>query len=615
MAISGGKIRLLRPIAFADAIVWIGDVNTYSDVPRSVVIGARASATNAGGPSSFDQTVVIGVGASSKSNLQSVIIGKGAQCDFEVTNCIALGAGASVLNPTFSACVDVVVIGFNSQVTNLSFDSVALGAQSEIHDSFSALVVGYQAKATGSSQSVVIGTGATASYIPIVWNDASNYVVIGTGASANGANGVGNSAVVIGYYAISDHDGTSSVAIGLGAAAYSPHTVVLGGGSAIGINASGAIAVGVDQTAVGDGCVDSIAVGAQAKINKAGAVSPSTQAIALGYGTYCSDACNESIAIGPVSYCERQSGRAVVIGYASYASDGDLDENLSNSVVIGDNAWSAFQGSSPRPSVILGYLSYVVGSAIVIGTGYNGNRSALAFGGGIVIGNKSVSTRFVGSNFSTTIGNGSGSIDAFQTTIIGPRSTANTPPGVPFSLLLGYGNVSNDDVNYSGQLLVGSGNTVNSYSEGTSIFGISNTVSASAESLYMGKGITCTGGSWVSVFANDSTVNALTYGVHMGQFLDVNSSFSISLGFGVTNLVDNTMVVGGNGLGQNPIHSMVVHGYNGGDLLTFAVTDNPPNNEQTGLTIAYNTGAGIVNRDVYISATPPPGAIILYMTP
>ncbi len=95
----------------------------------------------------------------------------------------------------------------------------------------------------------------------------------------------------------------------------------------------------------------------------------------------------------------------------------------------------------------------------------------------------------------------------------------------------------------------------------------------------------------------------------------MNSSVTGNAGIAIGNATAgaNEMVVGGT-IAADCLHSVRFRGFNGASLDTFRAIDNPTSGS-TGITLVHNDSVTTANKIVRASATPPVGAIYLYVDP
>jgi hypothetical protein len=610
MAITGGKVRLLHPVDFASQIVSIGDATTSSDVPRSIVIGSGASTTKPFPAAALSSNIVIGPSASSNNGDAVIVLGDNTRIVSNTTpearvayQCIVIGAGTTVTTDDNSSDGWLVTVGPDIQVTGYSSESVLLGDHASATDSHMSTIIGINATCTLAGRSVVIGDEAHSDFQ--VAPNISYCVVIGTRAYSGPAT---DFAVVIGYEA-QCIDNRFSTVIGYQARITgSNNALAMGSQALIESNAPSSVAIG-PFASIASGNAYAVVMGSHASISGVN----SSSSIVIGPYADCLDNCESSVMVGARSLIEINSPRSVLLGFDCIATN-----DCADAVVIG-NAAKASNGTSVPPSVVIGYFAMANGGVIVVGdSSQAGNMPGDVVATGVVLGPAEVSTGEI-ANRTIMAGHGSIATNCYDTVILGSQSVGgDVGKTLPYSLITGYGNIVIDAtagmLNYH-HVVVGAGNTIGDETEDSSVFGQSNVVSSNFGSTIIGRGNIVTPGSlgqYNLIFGNNNTISDGDYSLLIGESLTVSASESITLGFGASNSTNNTMIVGSD---FSPIHKLVINGYNGGDLLTLAVSDSPPSDGQTGLTVTFNTGAGVVNREVFISNTPPPNAIILYMNP
>lgn len=604
MATPGGKVSLIQGVSFADGIVSIGNKDTRSDASNSVVIGNDSYILALPAESG---TVVIGFGSVSAFSPAAIVMGTNATT---VSNpaIVILGSRSSAASlPTTPDNHSSVIVGYQCLCENGSFDSVVLG---------------YQARSSGSPGSAVIGTDAEIDERHDSVGEGIRSLVVGHQAVSNSSSGFTFGAMVIGYQAEAlggpgDEDGIHSIVIGsqasstalsqysvvVGSQSYSnsPYAVVIGKAAQVIDLATDSIAIG-PSTTVGSSCSECIVVGYTSSIQGTGFGAASTRAIAIGYNALCSNGSDDAIVLG-IQSSAQESPDAIAVGYGAGVFAGN-----NTGIAIGQLAQANSHTLFDPQNVVIGNEAYSSGSAIVIGP-LDSISTSCDGGEGIVIGPNSHFDALA-----IILGIFSYAEGGLYTTHIGSFNQ-NLFPGYSFSLVAGPGNIVNNPVPLGTVTCVGTANNLTNSSDGSVVFGQGNAVSFALQSVTLGRLNQLTAGATSIVFGNDNVIDdVVTNSIIIGTDNEVSSSHSITMGFGATNTVDNTMVVGDNTTGS-PVKTMAIHGYNGGAIFTLFVTDTPAADNMTGLTVAYNTGAGVVNKDVYISAAPPPGAIILYMIP
>lgn len=120
--------------------------------------------------------------------------------------------------------------------------------------------------------------------------------------------------------------------------------------------------------------------------------------------------------------------------------------------------------------------------------------------------------------------------------------------------------------------------------------------------------------SCFAVGMQSSVSDGVTAGIAIGPL--AVSTGTMGMAFGLNASAPGNNVVFGGGTGSNDvINVFTVHGYNGANLITFQASVDPASAGQVGLTITYNTGTSVVNRQILAAVTPPPGSLLLYLTP
>jgi hypothetical protein len=609
MAITGGKINWHRPLDFANGIVVIGDWETSSDVPSSVVIGSAALAVGA----TKVGAVVIGRQAESDNNNGTVVVGAVSFALINSDYAIILGSN-STTGGVGNLSTETIVIGHHHTTSGNNSRSVLIGAQGlGVLNSERSVVIGYANHVTESQRSVVIGYQAQTFYVQPTETDEPRFIAIGYQAACYGNQGTGKFAIALGCLAVTYEEATSGIAIGYNATVYAANTVSVGENASCWLNTVGSVAVGADTTIQTD-CYGNTAVGPAITITAGN--GGSINSVVLGHLANLSGGSSSSVVIGYAAQVHDHSGQSVVIGYRALA-----DNYSSDAVVIGQDALVNAGNSHPPAAfsgVALGYQARAGFAAIAIGS-YTGPSDVPTSGDreGTVIGNSSTFTSLNPNNDSLVLGIRSSLTNSCRAGVIGSDNQIDGRDC--YVNVLGHGNIlTRTLISGTALLIVGAGNVAAADVTNPSslIFGNENHSTNSVGSIVIGRNNVLASGEDSLVFGDGNSIpaGATLRTTVIGDNNTVTASYAITIGNHITNSTDNTMVVGDNADAADAIHRMVVWGYNGGSFITIAFDDNPDDGK-TGMTIAYNTGEGIVNRDVYISNTPPVGAAILYMVP
>ena len=250
----------------------------------------------------------------------------------------------------------------------------------------------------------------------------------------------------------------------------------------------------------------------------------------------------------------------------------------------------------------------------VDGTGSGVDRCVLV-GTQIVSGDKSTQNVFVGSNLATSSGTGN---PPTMSVLIGTTNTL-TGPNADNCVVIG------SNLTLSGlatSVVIGQQITLNSANITRDVI-IGSDIAFTDGSFGTGVAIGCliqvdTAGQGIVVGAY-GTIGAGANGVVIGNVAQalpsVANNWCIALGAHAQAAAGQFIVgASSNTLSPNPsIHYFAVNGYNAGNLLTIAATDSPAAGD-IGLTVTYNDGVNpVTNKTVQAAATPPVGALLLYV--
>lgn len=358
--------------------VTSGDTTTTTETAadHAVAIGDGATVNAAG-----DKGIALGNGAvtgeaeavgtdgtttDAKGGESSVAIGDTAKTNGN--QAIALGKGASVLNPTGTAAsTGSTAIGNGAKVDG-GDNSIALGTGATVDTVSDAMALGNGATinktATGS---IAIGKGAVTGGVdkPITLTNETT----GTLAAAGGED-----SIAIGNGAVSE--GNEALALGKGAKVTNGAT---GGDSAAAIVKTGSAAIGdgaavtnsATSMAIGNGA--SITEGENTTVIGSGAKATQTkQAFVAGYQASSDSSAESSVAIG--DNASTHSARTTAIGY-------NAEAHYADSIAIGSEAKTDDNGGG----IAIGNKTSVAQGGIAIGNATQAsNISSLAIGNGAV---------------------------------------------------------------------------------------------------------------------------------------------------------------------------------------------------------------------------------------
>jgi hypothetical protein len=598
MAITGGKVNLIQPVAFASQLVSIGDLATdvtntlTTSFTDSMVIGSGSSI---GGITSILRSLVVGIDSDIVRNCDdSVVIGYESHLSYDSPRGVLIGANSFINAGSPSA----IVIGNVASIDMGSGSTVAIGpGVTNKAGTFAAIVIGSYASAYGGpSNSVTLGPSTT----------------LGAGSSIN----IGSNYIDTGYHliAIGQNVNVSGVAfavsIGRNSSALSNYAIALGSDSYVDMLSN-----------------DSIAIGNQANVHT---LAPRTMAV--GYQSQVHSGADYSFAIGPGAQCGPSSGYSIVIGH-----DPQIQGNCSECILIGNNSiisgdypyWTSHCIVIGSNSIATGY-SYIAGfDIIVLGpNSYANSPYSLLIG--------STNNVNVNSDISVLIGydnllqySAECCAIGLNTTIYGGRSSTvvgfgNSISLASYSLALGNDNIINDNSAFSpdqgnAHIVTGCNNTLNDGTYGSVVFGVGNTLTGSSYSTVLGRIITVEGGDRAIILGNESELLAGSnpnYVIMLGSNQSVSAAQTITLGLYAENNTPNTMVIGTSTYatpGMGAIHTMTI--VSGGALNTLIAKDNPTNPGETGLSVVCNIGSVLSNQVIKADASPAGTPLYLYILP
>ncbi|MEO6316284.1 MAG: tail fiber domain-containing protein [Chitinophagaceae bacterium] len=336
----------------------------------------------------FEQnSLALGIGASTNNATQSYAIGSGAIVGYSKTNAYAIGAGATV-NADNSFAIG------NSAVTN-GTNSFAIGNNAVANNSNS-VAIGWTATTSYSiTDAVAIGSNATV--------NASNSISIGgnstpankTVANAAGAIAIGNTAVANSANSIAMGTGTSTgynlnpiVAIGNGVIVSGNAGVAIGNGAAIGTVAN-ATAIGSGATASGT-ATGSTALGYNAVATLPNEVilgDRSNTAVSVGIGTEGFNGSNREKFLVDAGASGGTNFQNVIVGKGNTNSYAQLNIQNSNNGTV---ASSDVVATADNGSETANYIDMGINSSTYTATGILGganNAYLFTTGNDFVIGN------------------------------------------------------------------------------------------------------------------------------------------------------------------------------------------------------------------------------------
>jgi hypothetical protein len=433
-----------------------------------------------------------------------------------------------------------------------------------------------------------------------------NQVAVGTGLAV-----LGSSIVAIGKSCVIS--GIGSVVVGDGSTVYGQDNVVVGRGSSTGSidgNFEKNVICGYSSTIWG---ASSVAVGRQITVgvdvayvtNNAVALGNSVSvgagahyAIGVGYLASCGGV--GSIAVGSVASAMFQTAIAVgssstAGGIAAIAAGAGSIAGAFKAVSVGYNAWG--YGES---DVVVGptntannRFDVLYGSTLT--TPINGSGAASgtvdsvsdAGGGSVTIHSSDIPAGLVAGQLVTIAGAG-----VYNGTFTAANVTAGT-----FDVVHAWSATS------TGTYTVRAEDGYNVY-VGVNIVDNVNKGNADTYQVALGTNITVQGSRVVVIGASAASSAGITSSVVLGPSANVSHSYAMVFGAGATSTGANQVVFGLSG-GGTPglcaVHQLVVRGYNGGNLNTLDVVDNPagsgdPNLGVSGLTIVYTQNGTVSNK-------------------
>ena len=600
--VTGGKIYLLRPVAFSDDSVSIGDIDTLASNPSAplcIVIGNRSFANNGAsqsivlGPDSratngSTQSIVIGDTAfSDNGSNYAVIIGPSASASGGSPYAIALGYYAHIDATPYS-----IASGWFSHIANSSTNGIALGEHAEVDSSANGIAIGSGAFVRFSSTSAIaLGAGAN------VTSGSTYGIAIGSSATVGPQGGFGSTAIGDQSHVLQ----SDGLAIGYKAQTSTSDTVVIGYQATIPTGSPFTVVIGSGASIVGDSFNSGI------------------YSIVIGDGALCdasSGGAPRNVVLGPSAKALSGTDTSVIIGYNAQATTANV-----RSIIIG-----SFSAPTASYCISIGYADRYVPTPLTRSDGsvvFNtANVAPLS-----TIDNASLEAyNFGHQNVVTTspealvIGQNNTATGTSLTTIIGQLSSVDS---VAFSLAVGYGNTITDpfsdpSVVDHAHVVVGSSNLLGYGTDGSSIFGIGNTVGGKGNIVVGNNNYIINDNIYVLGCNNDSLAGPMNSILLIGHHINATNDYSansITIGVGahshsgVFTIGDSDYLPGGG----SAIHALTVKGNNGGPLDTMVATDSPAAAGQVGLNLVLNTGASFVNKNVLGDVAPPAGSLLLYV--
>jgi hypothetical protein len=586
MAITGGSFLAIQPIAFRSRIVSVGDLLTSALGPQSTVVGPESLSTAAA-----DRSVSVGYQCTVRGP-DNVLVGQSCFTTGLAEMCVLLGNSVVVLGQTGNAVqigrnllhtgsstasyVELVSIGFEQTVLIDYVDTVVLGHTNSLVGS------------AGGSDNVLIGHGNQCTSLP-------------TPQSKNIA--VGSTNIIRGSTTVSvGHDNTTGLASTL--------TYVVGGSISIDNSSAQIVAFGCSLT-----------VGAPSG-------TPFTNAILIG--------CNNSTSSGG-------GGDTVIMvgNNLNHTGAGNVSRNL----LLGDdnNSTNCTNTGSigHNHSLVNSVEVHVYGGTIVVG---NGSSTTICAGSAITTGTTTSLNVLLGTTI--TVGH-----NAFKCVVVGnnivlPDNSvavvvlgdgayaANASVAIGQQARVGFGGVGGNGCVAIGALSFVGTSTNNSAaianstvgnSAGGSLATVNSNIGDNSPSCAALANSSVATGSTVCFAATSSTVGtgcaecfaavASTIDNGVLRAIAINGTatgtHSIALAGGVAGA--NEMVVGGSLL-ANSFRTFQVRGFNGVTLNTIRAIDTPSAGE-TGLSVIYNNGVAVTNKTLKAAASPPVGALLLYVDP
>jgi hypothetical protein len=603
--ITGGKIRLLTPVAFADGRVSIGDVLTTAEAYRSVVIGNQAVADV-----DSSSSVVLGPRSQAIVSSSSVIVGSAAQAN-NAARCVVIGSDASAQSNSASSVVvgdtalaeddswSAVVIGNHAVAQHTAYHSIVIGNQTKILNSFSSICIGSGSQilptyfGTDNDNLIVIGPNCLQMFLPIIQPTTCPYsIVIGSEATLGKYGAIAPYAIVIG-----DRADVSTLGPRLH---MSPDSIAIGANVA---NASSTtVNIGADSGSYSDESV----------VLMGGAGTDGYQTVIIGDSAFCSYS-TWPVIVGSEASAVGALGGVVIGRNASLAGTTSIVDQLLYGIAIGSEATIPV---NVNYSIAIGYSATTQSnSSLVINTSGAApfssidasSQGATAIGYGVTV-ETSTNGFALGENSSLS--------DANFTLIIGQQNIVRS---AFFSLALGSNNLIEDYASAKAtvndaHVAIGALNTLGTPSDGSSVFGIGNeifaknTLAVGLANSIVDEHVLLLG--WRNMGASDA------YAIWIGSYITaptLHAPGSIAIGLGVQ-AESGTFTIGSHSfvylpVGEAAIHTFSVRGYNGGPLDTIVATDAPAVSGQIGL-----NGAGFVNKDIFGSPTPPPTSLLLYVS-
>jgi hypothetical protein len=586
MANTGGNFLTLQPIVFRSSIVSIGDLATDAAGPLSTVVGPGCTSTLAA-----ERSISHGHQCAVRGP-DSVVLGQSCQTTGLGEKCVLLGNNVTAVGTIGG----IVAIGRDLIHTGSSGGSyvelVSIGAgQTVLVDYVDSVMIGHNNFLTGSAggtDNVCVGHGnqITGASISQIKNTAlgSTNIVRGSNTSVVGhdnSTGTSTSFTHLLGGTISVGDGSVQV-VGLGcnltvsAPPGTPFSNVIvvgcnnstssgGGGDTVimignNLNHGGAgnvsrnILMGDDDTSAG--CTNTGSIGHNHSLTDCTDVFAYGGTVAFGGGSANSLGLGITLTVGTNTSLGIYLGTSLSVGNNALkcivvGNNITLPANSVAVVVLGDGAYAS-------------NASVAIGQSATVGFGGVGGNGCVAIGALTTIGTAANNSASVANS---SVGNDSGGSLAIVNSNVG-----NTSPSCAALANSSVGNTSN--------VCVAIGSSTVGIGCRDSFAAVSSTIAAAAESAIAIIGA-CTGSH--SVALSNATAAA------------------------------NEFVAGGSLL-VNSFRTFRIKGFNAVSLDLLAAIDTPSAGD-TGLTVIYNDGVSTTNKTLRAAASPPVGALLLYVDP
>jgi hypothetical protein len=567
-ALLGGKDRLLRPVAFDDGIVDIGDFLSYVGInsANAVLVGASSS-----------------IGTDCPN---SVLVGATSSVGNRSGNNVLVGASSSIP----SDCNYNVVVGASSGIGNSAIYCTVVGVGSVAYDGF-CTVAG--AGAWGVWGSSIYGIQCTSS---------ASYSFVGGSNSHVATNS--NASVCIGDQNNVAPNSAGSISLGPSYGGFTigelcPGGIVIGTGH-IGtitpfnpglVGSPNSMSIGTGSV-VADGSASSIAMGENATV---GSTSPAS--IVMGQGaTLGNNSSNCFVAMS--STVSNDFSNVICLG--PFNSVTDLAGGSFSAMTIGAGNLIAGTGGSLAYNVAVGFENTI-----------NMDSSGL-YGTNTVVGRHVDLGSALASSFYDVVAMGhSMSLSGPANHVVLYGMGHYLPAQVDYVTALGFLH----DVEAGGNHLVLLGEQLTVFSGGQYNVLVGNICSVGVNTAYnlvVGASLTINDSVTYSILIGTSSSMSLGIdrAIGIGAGTSVTGDYGVAIGASAT--AGANELVAGNSSATEALHVFTIKGYNGGVLDTIRADDNPAA-DTVGLSLVYNDGATIANRQVKASVAPPVGAVYLYL--